>query len=79
MFEPLEMVVSMLSPRLTWRRMVFGTFEMLGRGFSSAGVVGDKVGATVVAGVPYAVSAEPMLENVETDEAEVLPRVWPIS
>jgi hypothetical protein len=66
----------MLSPRFGWRRRFRGAFEMLGRDVSSAGVMGDKGAATVVAGVAYAVSVELTLENVETEDREALLRAW---
>lgn len=49
--EPFESVVSMLRPRLMARRKCFGVFDILERGSSYNGVVGDIVPVTVVVGV----------------------------
>lgn len=72
--DPFESVVSILRPRFVVRRMLCGVFDILGRGVASEGDVGESVGATVVAGVIEAASAELMLENVMIVSREALLR-----
>lgn len=68
--------MSILRPRFVARRIAWGVLDMLGLGTGSVGDVGDKVGATVVAGVAEAASMEALLDIVAIVSKEALLRTW---